>query len=186
MAESHNTFEDRITRSARDIAASGFSRSITVAVLGPALNNQRGGQKRRQIHEALKNDGHNPFFLEDCVINDPTAESILDQERTILSDPGVDLVIILQTRDSVGVIAEISNFVSVPEIKFKAAILSPAEFYNPNESVVANTVRDYFIKMPYTNRLFNTCQLVSECRKWANDVAIRGGLIGLLHDPESS
>ena len=80
----------------------------------------------------------------------------------------MDLVIILYTSSSYGVAAELGNFVSAPEIKAKTAVLFPIMYYSPNDSLVANTVWDYLIKMPYTDNHFEICQMVSECRMWAH------------------
>lgn len=147
--------------------------SLQIAVLGPGLSNpgDPGTLKRRQIRNALEGDGHSPFFPEEVVTSDSPFSSFLDQERTLLDGPDVDLVIILHTPASIGVVAELGNFVSVPDIKAKTAILFPAQFYTPDESLVANTAREYFVKMPYTDTHFKSCQLVSECRRWANDRA---------------
>ena len=149
-------------------------RSLRIAVLGPGIGQGEspGTRKRRQIRDALLEDGHAPFYPEDLISNTSPIDPLLEQERRILSDPEVELVVILHTTSSFGVLAEIANFVSVPQIKAKTVVLFPAQFYTPDESLVANTVRDYLTKMPYTERHFEVCQLVSECRKWANDRVI--------------
>ena len=68
---------------------------------------------------------------------------------------------------------------NIPEIRAKTAVLVPSEFYTPNESLFANTVREYFMKLPYTDYHFRVCQLVDECRRWARDVQI-GNWPGLV------
>lgn len=149
-------------------------RPLRIAVLGPGL--QRAGypgtQKRRQIHDALLADGHAPFFPEDLV--DPTEprDLLLEQERRILLEPDVDLVIILHTRNSMGVLMEIANFVSAPLIKAKTAVLFPNSFYTPDRGLPGNTVRAFRDKMMYSSKQFNDCDLVGECRKWAYDRAM--------------
>ena len=146
---------------------------LRIAVMGPGLGNpdDPGTRKRLQIRDALVDDGHNPFFPEDYATTDPPFISLLEQEHLILSGSGVDLVIFLHTTTSIGVATELGYFIGNPEIKAKSAVLFPIQFYTPDESLVANTVREYFIKMPYNDTHFATCQLVSECRKWANDRA---------------
>ena len=73
------------------------------------------------------------------------------------------------TEDSFGVMSEIANFVSVPEIHSKAAILFPAKFYIPNESLPANTVQAYHDKMQYTDEDIEICRLVHQCIDWASE-----------------
>ena len=75
---------------------------------------------------------------------------------------------------------EIANFVSVPEIKAKTAVLFPSRHYSPDESIPGNTVRAYLIKFAYTDEHFRVCQLVSECR---NGPANGQSAIGLLLSP---
>ena len=148
---------------------------LSVAVLGPGLDTEDdlGATKRRQIRDALSGDGHKPFFPENIVVtlNRPF-EAVLEEERRILSRPDVDLVIILHTDTSFGALMEIANFVSVPEIKAKTAVLFPSRHYAPDENISGDTVRAYLIKFVYTDEHFRVCQLVSECRKWAYDRAI--------------
>ena len=174
MSDPNNIFGNLMSDRAKTVAAVyGAGLSLSVAVLGPGMSNpdDPGSRKRKQIRDALEDDGHRPFFPEDLVGSDPPSESLLEKERTLLGRPDVDLVIVLHTSTSYGAIAELGNFVSVPEIKAKTAVLFPIEYYMPDESLVANTVRDYLIKMPYTDSHFEACQLVSECRKWASDRA---------------
>ncbi len=176
MIESTDAFKDRVVRKSREIAATQKT-SISVAVLGPGLpslgnSDTADSRKRKQIREELEKDGHSPFFPEEYVVSDPTSEPLLDQERRLLSSLNVDLVIILHTSNSYGTIAEIADFRGVPEISSKTAILFPIRYYTPDNSLVANTVREYHARMPYTDSQFEVCQIVSECRKWANDRAI--------------
>ena len=87
--------------------------SLSIAVLGPSLDDgeaNRGGRKREQIRDALQQDGHRPFFPEDRVAADPSGPSLLEQERLLLGDANVDLIIILYTATSYGVLQEIANF----------------------------------------------------------------------------
>ena len=148
--------------------------SLSVAILGPGLgtDDDQGAVKRMQIRDALANDGHSPFFPEEIVTLNQSSEAVLEEERQILSRPNVDLVIILHTSTSFGALMEIANFVSVPEIKAKTAVLFPSRYYTPDESIPGNTVRAYLIKFAYTDEHFRVCQLVSECRKWACERAI--------------
>ena len=86
-----------------------------------------------------------------------------------MSGSDVQLIIVLCTSESIGVGYEIAYFMGFPEIKAKTAILFPSQYYTPNDSIAANTVRGYFVKLPYTDHHFTVCQLVEECRKWAKD-----------------
>jgi hypothetical protein len=146
---------------------------IRIAVLGPGLGSpdSPGFKKRQQIRDRLEAEGHYPFFPEDPGLLQPEnpIEPFLEQEWRLLSSPDVHLVIMLHTKESIGVVSEISYFMGIPEIKAKTAILTPIELYSPNESLPANTVRSYFVKLPYTDRHFDVCQLVEECIKWASD-----------------
>ena len=147
---------------------------LSIAVLGPGLeaDNDPGTTKRKQIRDALAKDGHRPFFPEEIVSLNRPFEAVLEEERRILISSDVDLVIILHTDTSFGALMEIANFVSVPEIKAKTAVLFPSRHYSPDESIPGNTVRAYLIKFAYTDEHFRVCQLVSECRKWACERAI--------------
>lgn len=145
--------------------------SLRIAVLGPGLENLRsiGTRKRYQIRDALEDDGHRPFFPElELDMSDPL-QLWLDLERQLLGDENVDLIIIFHTEDSFGVMSEIANFVSVPEIHSKAAILFPAKFYVPNESLPANTVQAYHDKMQYTDEDMAVCRIVDQCIDWASE-----------------
>ena len=75
----------------------------------------------------------------------------------------------LCTEKSIGAGYEIAYFMGVPEIKAKTAVLFPIEYYTPNDSLAADTVRAYSVKLPYSPEHFKNCQLVQECRKWAED-----------------
>lgn len=146
---------------------------LCVAVLGPGLGSPLtpGSMKRQQIRSELEADGHHPFFPEDegLLVPEYPNEPILEQERRLLVRPDVDLIVVLCTAESVGAGYEVANFMSVPEIKTKTAILFPRQLYTPDESVPANTVRAYHVKLPYADEHFRSCQLVAECRKWAED-----------------
>lgn len=147
---------------------------LRIAVLGPGLGSPSapGFRKRRQIREKLAADGHQPFFPEDPGLLNPLypLEPLLEQERRLLSDSHVHLVIILYTSESYGAAQEIAYFMGVPEIKSKTAVLYPSQYYTPNDNLPANTVREYFVRLPYTKEHFEVCQLVDECRKWAFDM----------------
>jgi hypothetical protein len=131
-----------------------------------------GSKKRQQIRDALKNDGHDPFFPEDHGITlDPLALAALDQEVELLIDPGVNLILLLHTDSSAGVMGEIYRFYRVPEIESKMVVMVPAEYYRPSENVFGNTVRQYRTRFPYDSYLFTSCQLVEECRMWAETMA---------------
>ena len=148
-------------------------RPLRIAVLGPGFQGAEnaGTQKRRQIHDALLEDGHEPFFPEDFVDPEEPRDLLLEQERRILLEPEVDLVIVLHTGDSMGALMEIGNFVSVPQIKAKTAVLFPNDFYTPDSGLPGNTVRAFRDRMLYSARQFTDCDLVGECRKWAYDRA---------------
>ena len=146
---------------------------MRIAVLGPGLGlpSTPGFQKRQQIRDRLEAEGHYPFFPEDpgLLVPEHPTEALLIQERRLLSSPDVHLIILLHTKESIGVVSEIAYFMDIPEIKAKTAILTPIELYSPNENLSANTIRSYFIKLPYNDKQFAACQLVEECIKWASD-----------------
>lgn len=149
------------------------SSGITIAVLGPGLesNDVEGLAKRQQIRRELTNDGHHPFFPEDdgLLVPDHPAEDLLSQELRLLRSPDVKLVIVLYRPDSVGVGWEIAYINAFPEVKAKTAILYPIQYYTPDDSLAANIVQSYHVKLPYTDRHFEVCQLVDECRTWARN-----------------
>ena len=172
MRNPEPTFEGLVAESAKPIAAQVSNGSrLRIAVLGPGLHNptSEGGVKRQQIYDALDNDGHTPFFPEQYVSLNPLSAPAIEQERLLLSAPDVDLVIILCTTWSPGAIGEIYNFVSVPAIKAKAAVLFPVQYYWPDDNLTANTAQAYRVRLPYSNEQFKACSLVSDCRKWALD-----------------
>ena len=144
---------------------------LTIAVLGPGLGvpNDPEGHKRQQIYDALKDDGHKPFFPESIVNPNQPGETAIEQEVRILSRSDVDLVIILHTHKSFGALMEIGNFVGVPDIRRKTGVLFPIEYYTPDTALPGNTVRGYPVKTPYTQQHFEVCQLVGECRQWAHN-----------------
>lgn len=173
MAEPNDAIEARKARIARKTEAMAAQEmiGISIAVLGPGLTaDTADSRKRQQIHAELERDGHRPFFPEKYITSTPVGEPILDQERWLLSDPDVHLVIILHTCGH-GTTSEITDFRQVPEIRSKTAILYPIEHYTPDKSVAPNTVREYHTRMPYSEEQFDACQIVAECRKWANDRA---------------
>ena len=174
MSDSGEALGDLISRKTREAQERyRIDRSLRVAVLGPGPTDSEalGPQKRRDIRGALERDGHQPFFPEEGIDPAEPRESLLDQERRILGDPSVDLVIILHTRDSFGALMEIANFVSEPTIKAKTAVLFPLQFYAPESGLPGNTIREYRDKMLYSDEHFQSCQIVGECRKWAHDRA---------------
>ena len=142
---------------------------LCIAVLGPNLSDidNSGTLKRRQIAASLETDGHITFFPENHVQDTDPSVPWVEQERQLLSDSSVDLVIILHTDRSAGVLMEIGNFVSVPEISLKTAILCPFKHYKPTENLFGNTVQAYFTKMQYTDEHLASCELVAECKQWA-------------------
>lgn len=150
------------------LATEVSERSLNIAVLGPNLEKIRniGTLKRYQIRDALQDDGHSPFFPEhrlDYSLSVPWVE----QERRLLSDGSIDLVIMLNTNESGGVLVELGNFVSVPEIRVKTGVLFPSELYYPKQSLPANTAHAYLARLQYTEEDLESCQLVAECRWWA-------------------
>ena len=150
-------------------------RKLSIAVLGPGLGSplSAGGKKRTQIRDALLDDGHLPFFPEERgILHDPLGETLLDQGRQVLSDPGVDLIVVLHTRDSAGVMGELYRYYDVPEIESKMAVMVPIELYNPQGGVFGDIILRYRTRFPYNKFLFETCELVSECRMWAKTMAM--------------
>ena len=171
MTSQADSFSSQSAAKRSDIEKRSTGVSLRIAVLGPNLDDigNIGTQKRYQIRDALEDDGHQPFFPE-CEMDTSDASQIwLELERHLLSDDSVDLVIIFHTEDGFGVLAEMANFVSMPEIHAKAAILFPAKFYAPNRSLPANTVQAYHDKMQYTDRDMEICRIVDQCIGWASE-----------------
>lgn len=181
MSPSNLSFKSLIFSKAKKLGEiSRGGQRLNVAVLGSDLSaiGNFGTEKRKQIHDALKKDRHFPFYPEEHIQKEPIESTFLSQEKEVLQDPTVDLVIILHTENSWGVAAEIVRFANEPEISAKSAVLFPIKYYKPEEAVLSNEVREFLIKMPYTDEQFEKCQLVSECRKWAN-VRATGRWIGM-------
>lgn len=172
MDNRYGPFVNSIPEAAKSASA---PRNLSVAVLGPSVSGEEetpGSQKRKQIHNALSTDGHHPFFPEERVSSNPSGPSLLEQERTLLDSPDVDLVIILHTDTGSGTIQEIAHFIAYPELVAKTAVLFPAKFYQPGTNLFSDTVSEYLVRMPYLDSQFNTCSLVFECRKWAYTMAV--------------
>ena len=143
-------------------------RSLSVAIVGPKLTSPSAAasNKRSQIFQFLEDAGHKPFFPERHInINRPWVLGEVD----LLSSPGVDLVIVLQTQDSWGVATEIGAFSVVPAITSKTTILMPGEHYTPESGFLANTVDLYPVKVRYTRQDFEECCLLEDCRELVED-----------------
>ena len=167
-----NAFEDTSVEAQSRIRENYLhGKRLRVAVLGPNLDDVQevGTLKRYQIRDALKDDGHDPFFPESYIDTDDPTRLWIEDERQLLSDSEVDLVIVLHTEKSFGAFTEIANFVSVPAIFGKMAILFPSQLYTPSESLPANTVQGYYVRKIYTVDELEKCHLVAECRKWVSD-----------------
>ena len=171
MTSQADAFSDQAVTRRRRVEKDLERVSLRIAVLGPDLENLRsvGTRKRYQIRDALEDDGHRPFFPERELDTSDASQLWLELERQLLGDESVDLVIIFHTEDGFGVLAEIANFVSVPEIHAKAAILFPAKFYTPSRSLSANTVQAYHDKMQYTDQDMAICRIVDQCIDWASE-----------------
>ena len=144
---------------------------LSVAILGPKLSLPTEGfrNKRSQIFRSLRDAGHDPFYPEARIRPD---SHWADEERKLLSSPGVHLVIVLQTSDSTGVFGELVGYSLFPEIRRKTAVLTPQEHFNPDDSFLANSVSYYPIRVVYTERQFEECCLVEDCRQIVEEVVI--------------
>ncbi len=169
MTNHDETLGDDVLARRKELAAEMSERSLRIAVLGPSLEGDEnfGSRKRRQIANSLTSDGHHTFFPEEYVsLDDPLLPGV-EQERQLLSNSAVDLVIVLHTEDSAGVLVEIGNFASVPEINIKTGVLFPVKYYWPTQNLSGNTLQAYFTTMQYTEEHLETCELVAVCRRWA-------------------
>ena len=171
MTGHDETLGNEILSRRNELEDNAPGKSLRIAVLGPNLDDADniGTRKRRQIANALEADGHETFFPEQYVAMDNPFVPWVEQERQLLSGSDVDLIIILHTEDSAGVLVELGNFVSVPEISFKTGVLFPFQYYSPTQSLSANTAQAYFAKVQYTEEELESCQMVAECRRWAYD-----------------
>ena len=134
MTDHADTFSKRILARRKVLADRLSENPLRIAVLGPSLNDisNSGTRKRRQIADSLEDDGHETFFPEQYVLKDDPSVPWVEQERQLLSDSAVDFVVILHTEDSAGVLVEIGNFVSVPEISFKTGVSIPFPILQAN------------------------------------------------------
>ena len=148
------------------------TKSLRVAVLGPKLDaiNEIGTQKRYQIRDALSDDGHEPFFPESFIDTSDSTRLWIADEQQLLRDTSVDLIILLYTEGAQGVYTELSNFVTIPEISSKTALLYPLRFYEPGTAMSGNTAQGYYVRKIYTEPEMNECRIVAHCRKWAGDL----------------
>ena len=144
-------------------------RSLSVAILGPALggSSNAGGRKRQQIRNQLREAGHCPFYPEERIGPDGLWVA---RERAVLSSASVDLIIILQTDESIGVMGELTAFVTEEAIVAKTAVLTPAQHFRPEQSFLANAVSYYRVLLPYTERQFEECCLLNDCREIIDDL----------------
>ena len=136
MTNREEAFPARIAAKRRELADNLSKARLCIAVLGPNLEEIRdiGTVKRHKIADALVDDGHEAFFPEMRLENSDPDTPWVEQERKLLSDSTVDLVVILNTEDSGGVLIEIGNFISVPEIHSKTAILFPGSTTSQNKT----------------------------------------------------
>ena len=144
-------------------------RNLSIAILGPRIggDSNPGGHKRQQIRNELREAGHRPFYPEEKIGPDGFW---VDNEYALLSDAAVDLIIILQTGESVGVMTELGAFAREQAIVDKAAILTPAHYYRPEQSFLANTVSRYRVRVLYTEEQFEECSLLNDCREIVDDL----------------
>ena len=152
----------------------GQGDGLIIAVLGPTPSDDQQeifGWKRNQIRNALRGDGHRPFFPEDCTKNDPTLPSLLEQEVLLMSSSVVDLVILFHTESGSGTLQEIGKFDSYPPIVNKTRVLFPMKFFHPGANLFSNTLSEYAVKSPYTDEHLCVCSVLYECRKWASERA---------------
>ena len=158
-----------------------FRKCLRVAVLGPSRSPSTGanGHKRTQIFYLLKGTGHDPFYPETRISLDG---SWAVSESELLSSSEVDLIIILQTPGSTGVIAELGAFSLVPAIRRKTAVLTPKEYYTPDQGFWANTVSLYPIHIPYTEQQFEECSLLNDCQQIVDDFLVSDSVLGQIPD----
>lgn len=152
----------------------GQGDGLIIAILGPVPSDDQKeifGWKRNQIRAVLRNDGHRPFFPEDCTKNDPTLPSLLQQEVLLMSSTVVDLVILFHTESGSGTLQEIGKFDSYPSILNKTRVLFPMKFFHPGANLFSNSLSEYAVKSPYTDEHLSTCSVLYECRKWASERA---------------
>ncbi len=166
-------FNEQILFELRQIVDELSLGSLRIAVLGPDLKDLRakGTVKRYQIADALEDDGHEAFFPEQYIDRSVDAAIWVEQERKMLRDANVDLIIILVAEGSIGVASEIGNFVVEPDICSKTAVLFPERHYRPKEGIglTANSLKVYWTKMFYTEEQLDICELVPVSRRWADD-----------------
>ena len=142
-------------------------RKLSIAVLGPEIRFPLapGGRKKQQLRNRLLEDGHRAFYPEEKMGPDGV---LLRREVEMLSNSSVDLVIILQTVDSMSVAQELGAFVLVEDIVAKTAVFTPDQYYKPGQGLAANTVSHFRVHRPYSEKQFTTCHLVDIC-KWTVD-----------------
>ena len=175
MMVDDEAFSARILARRQELADGAAQIPLRIAVLGPNLDDRDniGTKKRRQIADSLVSDGHDTLFSEHHVLMDDPLLIWIEEERRLLSGNDVDFVVILHTESSIGglsagALSEIANFVSVPAIRVKTGVLFPSKHYTPTQSLAANTVQAYTTRMLYTEEDMESCELVAECRRWAN------------------
>jgi hypothetical protein len=169
-----NAPHDRIIQASSEAAQrlregdESLRRILSIAVLGPKMTSESEGygQKRRQIYQMLRDAGHEVFYPEQRVNPD---SHWARSEADVLASPDVDLIIALQTPASIGVFGELVAYSLVPEIINKTVVLTPAKYYQPDESYLANAISYYPEKIVYTDRHFSECCLLSDCAHIVNE-----------------
>ena len=172
MIDESEALGDRSIEARRRVHENYLSiKALSVAVLGPNLDNidEIGTQKRYQIRDALSEDGHEPFFPESLIDTSDSTRLWIADEQQLLRDTSVDLIILLYTEGAQGAYTELSNFVTVPEIRSKTALLYPLRFYEPRTALSGNTAQGYYKSKIYTEDEMNECRVIANCKKWADD-----------------
>lgn len=160
-----NSFEHSISVKRAGIVNQLRSIRLVVAVLGPGEGHP-SFPKRCQIRDSLVADGIEAFFPED-VVDKNSGLSLLDEERMILEDQQVGLVVALDTSE--GPLAELSAFAQIPLITKKTVVLVPDDYYAPGANFPSDILERYSNRWRFTREELLECSLVRECTSRARN-----------------
>ena len=153
------SFENVVARRREQIVSEQQSNEYRVAVLGPGEEHATFF-KRRQILDALLEEKFDAFFPEELVDLESTLPAV-DQERLILLNEGVNLIVILNSSE--GPLAELASFAKDAAIVSKSIVMCPSSYYSPQSTFPTDVLEQYVNRWRYDEDEFQRCDVVREC-----------------------
>lgn len=125
---------DRFSTNYQRLLDINNSIALSILVWGPSLkSNNRIANKRRDIHSALLERGHNAMFSEELGFQDGKEQREVLSLKTLeyAQAMAADLVIILLGKvgeDATGALAEAQDFANHPDLASKLYVLAPKSY----------------------------------------------------------